>query len=66
MNILSLMPNNSRIGQINDVLRMINGRDPEQLAREIARQRGISDAQLSDLVNQAKNSGLEDVIKNMK
>lgn len=66
MNILDLMPNNSRIGQINDVLRMINGRDPEQLAREIARQRGISDAQLNDLVNQAKQSGLENVVKSIK
>ena len=42
------------LGDLRNLAGELNGKDPEQVARQMAKQRGISDNQLNDLFGKAK------------
>ena len=42
-------------GQVQNLARQLNGQDPEQVARQIAKERGLNDSQLNELMKNAQN-----------
>lgn len=46
---------------IQDILKLVGNRDPEKMARDLAKQKGVSDEKLNELINKAK-----DVMKGLR
>lgn len=50
-----MMGNNPMIGQIQQFARLVGSRNPEQMVRNLMRQRGIPESELQNVLRQAQD-----------